>query len=47
MVPRKCHYCKPETRLLTFCVKNDFLHGSSFNGNDNEMFNQDPFEETF
>ena len=47
MVPRKCHYCKLETRLLTFFVERVFLQGNSFNGNDNEMFNQDPFEETF
>ena len=47
MVPRENNYCKPETRLLTLCHENDFLQGSSFNSNDNEMFNQDPFEDTF
>lgn len=46
MVPRQC-YSKPETRLLDVHFEHVFLQGSSFNGNDNEMFNQDPFEETF
>lgn len=46
MVPRQC-YSKPETILLDVRFEHVFLQGSSFNGNDNEMFDQDPFEETF
>ena len=46
MVPRQS-YSRPETRLLDVRFEHVFLQGSSFNSNDNEMFNQDPFEDTF
>jgi hypothetical protein len=46
MVPRQC-YSKPETRLLDVRFEHVFLQGSSLNNDGNEMFNQDPFEDTF
>jgi len=46
MVPRQS-YSKPETRLLDVRFEQVFLQGSSTNGDGNEFFNQDPFEDTF